>query len=354
MPRHHFWQAIVSPSSVLMVALGVGVYLVARDPSPAESRGEAGVIHAGGAGPIYALAYAPNGTSLASGAFQDRVRVWAPATGKSRGEFMDQVCRTSALAYSPDSKTLAIAGISSSLNAWDVAIRGVETGGVDAVLHGHTDKVVDLAFAPDGQTLASASLDGSVRLWDTTDYHLRMVIRGSRPFHCLVFEPSGRTLLAGGSDGAVRRWDATTGRDLGILVDHRATVHRLAIAPDGKTVATWEIGELAVRLWDTATGALRARACGHTGYVQALAFAPDGATFASGSLDGTVRLWDTATGRERTTLRTSDSSGIHALAFAPDGTVLASGGGRSTLTLWDVPRSLAGVATVMPIGLADR
>ena len=127
----------------------------------------------------------------------------------------------------------------------------------------------------------------------------------------------------------------------------------MAISPDGRTLATWEVGELVVRLWDTATGQERATVRGHTGYIQAPAFAPDGKTLASAGFDGTLRLWDAATGTARAVLRTSDRAAIHSLAFAPDGTVLATGS-LGSLTLWDVPRSLAGLASVKEFGLRDQ
>jgi WD40 repeat protein len=351
MPRHHLWQSLVSPTCVLGLAVGVGVYLQSRENAPDDPAGPVpGVLRIGNAGPVYVLAYAPDGKTLASGAFHDRVRVWAPATGVTQAEFMNSLYRTSALAYAPDSQTLAIAGIEPAANNWDVTIRGVASGDVDAVLHGHTDKVVELAYTPDGKVLASASLDGTVRLWDTAGHRLLNVIRGSGSFHCLALEAGGKTLLTGGIDGTVRRWDAITGRELGVLLERRGIIHHLAMSPDGTTLATWEIGELVVRLWDAATGHPRATARGHTGYVQQLAFAPDGRTLASAALDGTVRLWDAVTGRPRAVLHSPDGLASHALAFAPDGSILATGGGSPTLTLWDVPRSLAGLASVKDFG----
>ena len=37
-----------------------------------------------------------------------------------------------------------------------------------ATLKGHTDAVVAVAFGPDSKTLASASYDGTLKLWDMT------------------------------------------------------------------------------------------------------------------------------------------------------------------------------------------
>ena len=67
-----------------------------------------------------------------------------------------------AVAFHPDGTRLASAGRDRAVWLWDLA-RGEEV----ARLQGHTSYVWSLAFSPDGATLASGSGDFTVRLWDT-------------------------------------------------------------------------------------------------------------------------------------------------------------------------------------------
>jgi hypothetical protein len=67
-----------------------------------------------------------------------------------------------AAAFHPDGTRLATAGRDRAIWLWDLA-RGEEV----ARLPGHISYVWSLAFSPDGKTLVSGSGDSTVRLWDT-------------------------------------------------------------------------------------------------------------------------------------------------------------------------------------------
>jgi len=70
---------------------------------------------------------------------------------------------TRGVAFSPDSKRLAIAGsegTGGTAEVWD-AVRGQQL----LTLRGHSGPVAGVAFSPDGKHLATASWDGTVQIY---------------------------------------------------------------------------------------------------------------------------------------------------------------------------------------------
>ncbi len=273
---------------------------------------------------IESVAFAPDGHTLASASRDGAVRLWDPATKVQHAI----VAGNRAVAFAPDGRTLASASplVDGTVRLWDPA-----TGKELAILAGHDDAVEAVAFAPRGRMLASASRDGTVRLWDPATAR-RTIDEYRSPVLAVAFAPDSLTLASASEDGRVRLWDAATGAERATLTGRHSMVAALAFAPDGRTLASAGVDGL--RLWDPATGAERASLLGHIRLVRAVAFSPNGRTLASAGVDGTVKLWDPATGAERATLTGHDGA-VEAVAFAPNGRTLASAGVDGTVKLWD-------------------
>jgi WD40 repeat protein len=81
------------------------------------------------------------------------------------------------VAFAPDGQTLASGSYDETVRLWDAA-----SGDLLRILEGHTYRVGSVAFAPDGQTLASTSWDDTVWLWDVESGDLLLTMEGWLPW----------------------------------------------------------------------------------------------------------------------------------------------------------------------------
>ena len=352
----------------IAVATGIGIWIYET-----ETTDELNLL-TGHAKAVSSIAFSPDGTTLASGSYDETVRLWDVESGREIRTLTAHTKAVKTIAFSPDGTTLASGSYDETVRLWDV-----ESGREHHTLKGHTRSVYDVAFNHDSTMLASASVFDSIRLWEVADgTKIRTITAGKNGAFSVAFSPVTNTLASGGHDKTVRLWDADTGTELHTLEGHTHHVSRVVFGPDGNVLAsaTGSHWDTTIRLWHADTGIELHTFAGHTGGISDLTFNPSGDILTSASADNSIRLWDTETGTELSTFVDHTAYGdillypdrkvrvsvnadysirlwdtetgtelstlightdrIRSIAFSPDNTMLASGSWDGTLRLWNV------------------
>lgn len=217
----------------------------------------------------------------------DKGSVSFVASARLKQTFSGHTDSVYAVAFSPDGKTLASGSNDSTVKLWDM-----ETLRLRATLMGHADGVYSLAFSPDARALASGSNDTTIKVWDVQTAELtRTLVGHTGAVYSISFSEDGKQLFSGSNDKTVKVWDLDSGELKRTFRGLDDNVDAIATSPDGKILAKASLDN-AVRLLDAGRNDLRATLTGHMRPVTSVSFSADGKTLASGSLDKTVRLWD--------------------------------------------------------------
>ncbi len=273
-------------------------------------------------------------------------------------------CWASALAFSPDGKSLAASAyVYHNVQVWSPTPRVL---GADAnhtflllsVPDLHVKRVLDrstrpgtisvawpvrkmglgqsLAFSPDGTAVATKGLDNVVSIWTVRSGEKIRELSTTAELSGGVSWAGDGTLAASASDACyVLRKDVPTLQK----ATSRGRFVSVALSPDGKNMVTAD-DDGKIELWDTQRGR-RLRELDAGGFPFAkpgLAVSHDGLHVAAGSVDfkrnqgsGVVRVWEAASGSEL--LATEMPLPIVAVAFSPDDSTLAASGVDGKLRL---------------------
>lgn len=222
-----------------------------------------------------------------------------------------------ALALSPDGKTLAVGGYRS------VRLLDPETGALQKLLTGCADQVQSLAWESGGQRLAAAGgipgESGEVVVFEVASGKLQRTLTGHHDVVVAVAWRSGSAELATGSlDRVAALWNADTGQRLRLLKDHADTVLAVSYSPSGEFLATAGADRTA-KLYRTRDGARVAALNAHQDAVVRLAFSPDSKRLATASADNTIRVWSVKDGPiENPDVTQYEPAPLTACAFSPD------------------------------------
>jgi RNA polymerase sigma factor (sigma-70 family) len=287
---------------------------------------------------IRSVSFSPDDKTLACAGDDGLIRLWDVPTKTLKmtlpglSEAMCKAARVvnlDAVSFAPGGQSLAVAG-GAGINPevpeaiYEVRVLDVHTGQATWAHMGRGDRTFSLAFAPDGTILASAG-GKAITLWHArTGEPARALSPGLGDiFFTVAFTTDAKSVIGGGRlsfhgnhpAGQVTIWDVATGTIRQFIESDRGMVQSIAIAPDGKTIASggdgpWRLFQNenrrvgAISLWDMSTGKLLWTVDGEGGTVRSMAFSPDGKSlcYCDNCVVGVI---DAATGKTVRTLARS-------------------------------------------------
>ncbi len=288
--------------------------------------------------PVYGLAFAPDGDTLATASADGVIHLWDATTGESKGHWQGHGKIIFALAFSPDGKALVSGGADGQVKRWDL------NGNIIGAPFDIDADITGLAYSPDAQKLAVSSHLGTVTLLKVKNWKRERVLEqdvlGKDPWLVSVaFAPDGRHVAAGDVKGTVFVWDLWTEqtRIKPVLSKplHDDWVWSVAFSPHRNLLASGSFDNKVVLL-DLGTGEPDDPIHGKNREGLSVCFSPDGEQLAIGGREGTILIWDVGK-REAIDTIPGHSSLINGICFSPNGRTLASASADTTVNLWSLP-----------------
>lgn len=275
-------------------------------------------------------AFSPDGTRLATTAFDLCVRIWSTCDARSLHRFTLPT-RHYDVCWSASGDRLLTRTNSGYAHTWFARSRPDMFD-----LEGHTGAVRSARFSPDGSTALTASDDGTARLWrlsepksggnDVARGATIAVMRHASAVVSANFSADGRAILTLDSAGSAGVFDARDGAPLRPFLTDVGRIVAAAIDTTGERVVTLSASGTA-NVWSVRSNGAPLAFEGTVRDPRCVAFSADGALVAIAGSEDVIHIHDPRDGRKlrsmQFTRKDALQGGVVALAFRPSSAEIA-------------------------------
>ena len=242
------------------------------------------------------------------------------------------------VAWSPEGTEIA------STNAFGlVQMRDATSGRIISTFKGDFLKVLSLAWLPDNALLLAAqAADKTVQVWNVlTGQPILITPPLQERASTATWSPDGNRVAFDGGDTTVQVWNIITGTRLVTYKGHRGRINALSWSPDGTEIASAS-DDQTVQVWNAATGNQDWPSFVHTDAVSVVDWSPDNTRCAVATANGAVEVWDNPSWNKTEIARATEgwpalnSPLVAFIAWSPDAAHLAFATPGGPLQVWDV------------------
>lgn len=282
--------------------------------SPAVLRGHTDV--------VTAVAFSPDGKTIASGSRDKTVRLWSLETGAVLQTIEGSREQPISIVFSADGKRLAIAD-----SSFEVRVIELPAGTVAQTLV-HPDTLSQVAFDPAGAWLMVTGFNGNGGLYSLKDGKKLYSLRANS----VGMLPDGKEAIVATSDHFFKTVELKSGKlRQPVSTDTQSPV--VVVSRDGSTLVTWSPSAPEVRVWDRKTGKVTSTLTPpapdalmpekrQTNELVSVVISNDGKRLVTSAADRVVRVWDLTQG---TIVKTFPVQQQVKVALSPDGAWVAAG-----------------------------